>query len=139
MSTFVLKREYALQLPNNYVEIDRDEMEYVDGGLSIPNWLVAGAVNWTIDAVVGAATGGGALALRSLAKRYGLAAAKTIFSSSLKKRLMAKAISASISYYMCGFVGVAYEIMCWASDPGSKFAEWLNSRDSNPYNESWDI
>ncbi|MDY2632284.1 class IIb bacteriocin, lactobin A/cerein 7B family [Clostridium sp.] len=32
MSTFVLKREYALQLPNNYVEIDRDEMEYVDGG-----------------------------------------------------------------------------------------------------------
>lgn len=35
MSTFVLKREYALQLPNNYVEIDRDEMEYVDGGWSI--------------------------------------------------------------------------------------------------------
>lgn len=32
MSTFVLKREYALQLPNSYVEIDRDEMEYVDGG-----------------------------------------------------------------------------------------------------------
>lgn len=121
------------------MEIDRDEVEYVDGGLSIPNWLVAGAVNWTIDVVVGAATGGGALALRSLAKRYGLAAAKTIFSSSLKKRLMAKAIRASIASYMCGFVGVAYEIMCWASDPGSKFAEWLNSRDSNPYNESWDI
>ena len=32
MSTFVLKKEYALQLPNNFVEIDRDEMEYVDGG-----------------------------------------------------------------------------------------------------------
>lgn len=32
MSIFVLKREYALQLPNSYVEIDRDEMEYVDGG-----------------------------------------------------------------------------------------------------------
>ena len=26
------KREYNLQLPNNYVEIDRDEMEYVEGG-----------------------------------------------------------------------------------------------------------
>ena len=26
------KREYALQLSNNYVEIDKDEMEYVDGG-----------------------------------------------------------------------------------------------------------
>ncbi len=32
MSAFVLGREYSLQLPNSYVEIDRDEMEYVDGG-----------------------------------------------------------------------------------------------------------
>lgn len=32
MSAFVLKREYTLQLPNRYVEVDRDEMEYVDGG-----------------------------------------------------------------------------------------------------------
>ena len=32
MSTFVLKRQYALQLPKNHIEIDRDEMEYVDGG-----------------------------------------------------------------------------------------------------------
>lgn len=34
MSAFVLRREYALQLPNSYVDIDRDEMEYVDGGWS---------------------------------------------------------------------------------------------------------
>lgn len=26
----------ALQLPNSYVEIDKDDMEYVDGGYSIP-------------------------------------------------------------------------------------------------------
>ena len=32
MSTFVLKREYALEMPINYVDIDRYEMEYVDGG-----------------------------------------------------------------------------------------------------------
>ena len=32
MSTFVLRREYALQMPSSYVDIDRDEMEYVDGG-----------------------------------------------------------------------------------------------------------
>ena len=32
MSTFVLKREYALAMPSSYVDIDRDEMEYVDGG-----------------------------------------------------------------------------------------------------------
>ena len=32
MSAFVLKREYALSMPSSYVDIDRDEMEYVDGG-----------------------------------------------------------------------------------------------------------
>lgn len=32
MSAFVLERKYALQLPNYFVDIDRDEMEYVDGG-----------------------------------------------------------------------------------------------------------
>ena len=47
MSIFVLKREYALQLPNSYVEIDRDEMEYVDGGgwaETIVGSIIAGAV-----------------------------------------------------------------------------------------------
>lgn len=32
MSTFVLDRRYALQMPNNYVDIDQEEMEYIDGG-----------------------------------------------------------------------------------------------------------
>ena len=32
MSAFVLSREYELQLPTSYVDIDRAEMEYVDGG-----------------------------------------------------------------------------------------------------------
>lgn len=54
MSTFVLKREYALQLPNNYVEIDRDEMEYVDGGWFLSNKFMAGAIDvaiWCIPAM----------------------------------------------------------------------------------------
>mgnify|MGYP000934548229 CR=1 FL=1 len=37
MSAFVLNRGYELQLPNSYVDIDNDEMEYVDGGsVSLP-------------------------------------------------------------------------------------------------------
>lgn len=32
MSAFALNREYELQLPMNYMDIDRDEMEYIDGG-----------------------------------------------------------------------------------------------------------
>jgi hypothetical protein len=45
MNTFVLRKEYALQLPNSYVEIDRDEMEYVDGGYrsSRSVWIPGGS------------------------------------------------------------------------------------------------
>lgn len=32
MSAFVLNRNYELQLPNSYVDVDREEMEYIDGG-----------------------------------------------------------------------------------------------------------
>ncbi|GAA0760978.1 hypothetical protein SDC9_58690 [bioreactor metagenome] len=35
MSAFVLNRKYELQLPNSYVDVDRDEMEYVDGGILV--------------------------------------------------------------------------------------------------------
>lgn len=45
MSTFVLKREYALELPTSYVEIDNDEMEYVDGGFSMPRGVIAGIID----------------------------------------------------------------------------------------------
>lgn len=34
MSTFVLKRGYELQLPTRFTDIDRVEMEYLDGGTS---------------------------------------------------------------------------------------------------------
>ena len=39
MSTFVLQREYALQLPNSFIEIDKEEMEYVEGG-SAREWAI---------------------------------------------------------------------------------------------------
>lgn len=51
MSTFVLNRGYALQLPTGYVEIEKDELEYVEGGLiGLPDgvenfiWNVIGSV-----------------------------------------------------------------------------------------------
>lgn len=55
MSSFVLKRNYQLQFPTSFVEIDRDEMEYVDGG-AIGVWKAG----WWIDTgitVVGAVVG----------------------------------------------------------------------------------
>ncbi|MDU5108112.1 hypothetical protein [Clostridium sp.] len=60
MSTFVLKREYALQLPNSYAEIDREEMEYVDGGVYLSNddlkavLVTAGVTGVSVAAVVAA-------------------------------------------------------------------------------------
>lgn len=32
MSTFVLSRNYELILPESYVDVNNEEMEYVDGG-----------------------------------------------------------------------------------------------------------
>ncbi|SHI22326.1 hypothetical protein [Clostridium intestinale] len=34
MSAFVLNRNYELQLPSSFVDVDREEMEYVDGGIT---------------------------------------------------------------------------------------------------------
>ena len=46
------KREYALAMPTSYVDIDRDEMEYVDGGFFINANKVA-----TITAYINGALG----------------------------------------------------------------------------------
>ena len=54
MSTFVLKKDYALQLPSSYIDIDRDEMEYIDGGGFISNKFMAGAIDvliWSIPSM----------------------------------------------------------------------------------------
>ena len=58
MSAFVLKREYALQMPTNYVEIDRDEMEYVDGG----GWVYTAPIAWVVDGIAMASGAGWILA-----------------------------------------------------------------------------
>lgn len=47
MSAFVLNRNYELQLPNSYVDVDREEMEYVDGGYT---WWQKGLVATAIVA-----------------------------------------------------------------------------------------
>lgn len=39
MGAFALQRKYELQLPSSFVDIDRDEMEYIEGGF--PRWCVS--------------------------------------------------------------------------------------------------
>jgi hypothetical protein len=57
MSAFVLSRGYELQLPNNYVDIDADEMEYIDGGISYSSAksILYGAIGAAITRIVGRA------------------------------------------------------------------------------------
>ena len=50
MSTFVLQREYALQLPNSFIEIDKEEMEYVEGG-SAREWAIGIACSLIANAI----------------------------------------------------------------------------------------
>ena len=59
MSTFALKRGYELQLPTSYVDMNRDEMEYVDGTGWIANLCgTSGAAAGAIAAgIIGAAAG----------------------------------------------------------------------------------
>ena len=57
MSTFVLKKEYALELPTIYVNIDNEEIEYVDGGYYITNnKLKAAIVGAEVTGLINAAT-----------------------------------------------------------------------------------
>jgi hypothetical protein len=78
MSAFVLNRNYELQLPSSFVDVDCEEMEYVDGGGFISyNQLVDkllqfGAVSamviyrYGFNAIVTAVQAGIAIAKRAL-------------------------------------------------------------------------
>ena len=139
MSTVVFEKKYALQLPNSFVDIDSDEMEYVEGGLGAPNWLVGGAINTAITALTGGTAGAAAASLRGLAKKYGAQAAKTMFSKQLKKKLMAKGIAAGLASGIASAASGAFSVMSWALDPGGEAAKWIDARDPRPNNGWCDI
>lgn len=107
MSMFVLKREYELQLPNNYIEIDRDEMEYIDGGL---DWKTY---------VAGVATGVVGNILYDILKYSGSAA--------LQKFGVA-AIGGTVGWVIAG-VAVSYGIV--------KFTNSMLKAQSSPFYNGW--
>lgn len=73
MSTFVLKKEYSLQLPSSYVDIYRDEMEYVEGGATATitvqrAWLISVGVGMVAGIIAGSVVGslgGGVVAVQA--------------------------------------------------------------------------
>ena len=61
--------EMTLRLPQNYVEIEEEEMMYLDGGFQVRNWIVSIASN----AIFNAFTGGGTISyLRKIMSSKGI-------------------------------------------------------------------
>lgn len=59
MNALALKRNYQLQLPNSFVDVDSEEMEYVDGGGIGYNWYnSSNFVALTLDVIIVAVSGG---------------------------------------------------------------------------------
>lgn len=75
MSGFALSRNMELQLPTSYVEIENDEMEYIDGGGFGKKWFnkvgnVATILDCGIIAVTGGATITSTAAIRKIIKTH---------------------------------------------------------------------
>ncbi len=123
----------ALVMPKNFAIVAEDEMEYVDGGLSIPNWLVGGAINLAISAVltmVGAGLAKGAANnLAWVIKKIG----KEVVESEIKKRVE-RAAGLMAASFVVGIIGPALTLFGALFDPGQAIAGWLDGRDSNPGN-----
>ncbi|WGX76903.1 hypothetical protein QJS64_07740 [Paraclostridium bifermentans] len=134
-----MMKNMELKLPNSYVEINSNEMEYIEGGLGAPNWLVAGAISTAISAASGGTLGAGSVALKAMAKKYGKRAAATMFSKNLKKSLMRKGIAAGVAGNIAGAAAGAFEVMMWGADPGGSFTKWYDARDPRPKNGWCDI
>ncbi|WP_286910337.1 hypothetical protein [Clostridium sp. UBA1652] len=115
MNTYVLRREYALQMPKSYVDIDMDEMEYVDGGkiLIVERSIDKRLVSWPINAIGWYFTGG--LISAGISKLSGVVA-KIVGLNSGK-----------LSNVIGGFTGSWFEF-------GTHYANYLDRTDSKPNN-----
>ncbi|SNG61081.1 Uncharacterised protein [Streptococcus pneumoniae] len=101
-----------LVLPNNYVDLEQEEMMYLDGGVSIPRWPVATAINIAFNGVLG----GGAISLvRNYIRNYGL-------------RRVTSAIAGAAARYVG--VRVANRVAGFALSAINGFAAWMSIGDA---------
>jgi RHS repeat-associated protein len=128
-------------LSNLFVYAANNPVMYVDpSGYAWGNhwwnsrWFVVNAINWGITAIVGGGLGGLSLYLRNLAKKYTAQRAKVIFSDSLKRKLLAKGVSARIASYVANAANVLFNLLMWATDPGTKIFNHIDSRDHRKNN-----
>ena len=74
----VLERTSNLVMPSHYVELDRDEMSYVDGGGTIYTWMVSAPIDIALMACGATLAFGG---VKLLGKFFGKSLAKKLSKS----------------------------------------------------------
>lgn len=116
-------------MPTNFVDIDMDEMEYVDGGGAISNWFfstktVGAALNTAIGYAIPVAS------VASYIRSAGKQVAQKFLMGVVQRKL--KEIGLVV---LAGFVGPAVTFAMNYLDVGNAIANWLDSRDSSPNNQ----
>lgn len=96
--------EVTLKLPKNYVEIEEEEMMYLDGGFQVHNSIVS----FTVNCIFNAITGGGTVSFIR----------KLIGSQGIKKNIIKatkKWLSAQADNRICGLVlGALSGFLSWS-------------------------
>ena len=125
----VLKKEYQLEMPSNYVDIEMDEMEYVDGG----GWYQSGVyygVKYGINMAVNSLLGGGSIkAVKSVLAKLGTKQLKSAIVSALKKWVGARVANSLGGTIVSGISGfLSFSI-------GGAVAEILDRKDGSNDNQ----
>jgi RHS repeat-associated protein len=125
--------QYAYTNNNPVMHVDPSG-HYWDNHWWNSKWFVTNAINWAITLIIGTSIGGLSLYLRNLSAKYFAERAAVIFSDSLKNKLLAYGISSRIASYLATAANVLFNILMWATDPGTKLFTYWDSRDNKPNN-----
>jgi RHS repeat-associated protein len=129
----LLENMFAYAANNPVMHVDSDGYYWGNHWWN-SKWFVSNAINWGITALVGGGIGGLSLYLRNLSKKYLADRAAIMFANELKKKLLAKGISARIASYVANAANVLFNMLMWATDPGSKIFARIDSKDHVPNN-----
>ncbi|MFR7590800.1 MAG: hypothetical protein ACLUVC_05095 [Longibaculum sp.] len=114
--------EMTMNLPRNYIEIEEEEMMYLDGGFQVYNWIVS----LTVNTIFKAFTGGGTVSF--LRKVMGSNGIKQNIIKAAKKWLSRQAANRLAGILL----GAIHRFLTWSV--GGFFATMWDRNDKNPNN-----
>ncbi len=119
----------ALQLPSSFVDVEREEMEYVDGGYVniIADWLAGAMLNVAFGGVADGIAG----SIAGFIKKEGVQQAEKIFTATVETRLAGWGLQR-----FSRLVGPAVGLAMCALDMGGTIARFIDAHDACP-NNGW--